>query len=298
MILWSASSIRKRVSLLGLLAVSVWLLTGTPANGQAATAPATSTAATRKAIQGAQERLQAFGYQPGSTDGVMGAKTAAAVRKFQSDHGLPATGILDRKTTDALSAGNTAAKNPTPAANPTTPAEASPVASEISSPLKLTVENTEVGLKFSVYVGGGANISPPDTFGGGGGIPMISISNGASFLAGEVSSRDGSTKFIRISLTVSNPTQDAHSFKIGDVALVSGKSRMNDFAAVGYGSKLCAMGDADRKTVKKIVVDVAPGETENLSYLFPLMDASATQGQIVLGNSAPVTFEIDNAASK
>jgi hypothetical protein len=138
----------------------------------------------------------------------------------------------------------------------------------------------------------------PSAFGGGGGIPMISISNGSSFLAGEVRSRDGSTKFIRISLTVSNPTQDALSFKIGDVALVSGKTRTNDFAAVGYGSKMCAMGDADRNTVKKIVVDVAPGETENLSYLFALMDANATQGQVALGNSAPVTFDIDSQANR
>jgi hypothetical protein len=135
-------------------------------------------------------------------------------------------------------------------------------------------------------------------FGGGGGIPMISISNGSSFLAGEVSSSDGNTKFIRISVSVANPTQDTHSFKIGDVALVLGKGRMNDFAAVGYGSKLCAMGDTDRKTVKKIVVDVAPGDTANLSYLFPLMDANATQGQMVLGNSAPVTFEIDSSPGK
>lgn len=138
----------------------------------------------------------------------------------------------------------------------------------------------------------------PSMFGGGGGIPMISISNGSSFLAGEVSSSDGNTKFIRISVSVANPTQDTHSFKIGDVALVLGKGRMNDFAAVGYGSKLCAMGDTDRKTVKKIVVDVAPGDTANLSYLFPLMDANATQGQMVLGNSAPVTFEIDSSPGK
>jgi peptidoglycan hydrolase-like protein with peptidoglycan-binding domain len=302
MTLWSASSIGKRVPLLGVLAVSVWLLTGTPANGQAASAPATSTAATKKAVQGVQERLQALGYQPGSTDGVMGARTAAALKKFQSDHGLPVTGIPDRETTDALSTGNTAAKSSTPAASSATPAEASPVPPTTSSPLTLTVKSTEVGTKFTAYVGGGANISPPPSlpsmFGGGGGVPMISISNGSSFLAGEVSSRDGSTKFIRISLTVSNPTQDAQSFKIGDVALVSGKSRVNDFAAVGYGSQLCAMGDADRKTVKKIVVDVAPGETASLSYLFPLMDADATHGQLALGHSAPVTFTIDSSPDK
>ncbi len=68
------------------------------------TAPATSTAATKKTIQGAQERLLALGYQPGSTDGVMGARTIAALKKFQSDHGLSATGRLDRKTLDALNA--------------------------------------------------------------------------------------------------------------------------------------------------------------------------------------------------
>lgn len=66
------------------------------------TAPATSTAASKKVVQGAQERLQALGYQPGSADGVMGTKAIAALKKFQSDHGLPATGVLDRKTLDTL----------------------------------------------------------------------------------------------------------------------------------------------------------------------------------------------------
>ena len=205
----------------------------------------------------------------------------------------PAFVVLGQSTmappTAAKKAAIQAAKGPT--------AATSPVAPSMSSPLKLTVESTEVGTRFSAYVGGGANISPPSTFDGGGGIPMISISNGSSFLAGEVSSKDGSTKFIRIRLTVANPTQGSHSFKIGDVALVLAKVRMNDFAAVGYGSKLCAMGDTDRKTVEKIVVDVAPGEAENLSYLFPLTDAHATQGQLVLGSSAPVTFEIGSSTA-
>jgi hypothetical protein len=57
------------------------------------------------------------------------------------------------------------------------------------------------------------------------------------------------------------------------------------------------MGDADRKTVKRIVVDVAPGEATNLSYLFPLTDTNATQGHLVLGNSAPVTFEIGGSTA-
>ena len=151
MILWSVSNIGKRVSLLGVLAMAVSLLTGTLANAQAATAPATSTA-TKKAIQGAQERLRALGYEPGSTDGVMGAKTGATLKKFQSDHGLPATGKLDSKTTGALSEGIVEAKSSTPAASPATPAEAGRVAPAISSPLKLTVENTEVGTEFSAFL--------------------------------------------------------------------------------------------------------------------------------------------------
>jgi len=50
------------------------LLTAAPANAQAATAPAASTAPAKKTIQAAQERLLALGYQPGAADGVMGAK--------------------------------------------------------------------------------------------------------------------------------------------------------------------------------------------------------------------------------
>jgi hypothetical protein len=91
MILWSVSSIGKRVSFLGVMALLVWLQAATPAYGQAATAPAASTAPAKKTIQAAQERLLALGYQPGSADGVMGARAIAALKKFQSDRGLPVT---------------------------------------------------------------------------------------------------------------------------------------------------------------------------------------------------------------
>ena len=117
MILWSASRVGKRGSLLSVLAVSVWLLTGTPTNGQAATAPAASAAPTKTTVQAAQKRLLALGYQPGAADGVMGAKAIAALKKFQSDHNLPATGVLDPKTTDALNAANASSDNkPMPSA--------------------------------------------------------------------------------------------------------------------------------------------------------------------------------------
>jgi hypothetical protein len=55
-------------------------------------------------VQAAQGRLLALGYQSGAADGVMGAKAIAALKKFQADHGLSATGQLDRKTLEALNA--------------------------------------------------------------------------------------------------------------------------------------------------------------------------------------------------
>jgi peptidoglycan hydrolase-like protein with peptidoglycan-binding domain len=92
--------------------------------GQPTTAPATTTTATaaKKIVQGAQERLQALGYQPGSADGVMGTKAVAALKKFQSDHSLPVTGQLDRKTLDALHVGNLSGTILAPTTSPTMPA--------------------------------------------------------------------------------------------------------------------------------------------------------------------------------
>lgn len=80
------------------------------------TAPAASTGATKNTIQEAQERLQALGYQPGPTDGVMGTRATAALKRFQSDHGLTASGALDQKTLAALNARREVA-----AAEPTKP---------------------------------------------------------------------------------------------------------------------------------------------------------------------------------
>src|ERR1035441_5935307 len=111
MFLWSASSIGKCVSFLGVLTVSVWLLTGTPTIGQSAKAPVTSTAPTKTTIQTAEKRLLALGYQCGAADGVMGAKAIAALKKFQADRRLPVTGQLDRKTLDALNAEGAKAPN-------------------------------------------------------------------------------------------------------------------------------------------------------------------------------------------
>jgi peptidoglycan hydrolase-like protein with peptidoglycan-binding domain len=63
-----------------------------------------STVLSKKTVQDAQVALKVLGYDPGPADGAMGAKTVAAVKKFQSDHDIPVSGMLDRKTTNVLTA--------------------------------------------------------------------------------------------------------------------------------------------------------------------------------------------------
>ena len=54
------------------------------------------------AIRGAQQALEQQGYQIGQADGVMGPKTRQALKKFQQDQGLHASGQLDQQTAQAL----------------------------------------------------------------------------------------------------------------------------------------------------------------------------------------------------
>jgi hypothetical protein len=53
-------------------------------------------------VSGAQSRLNNLGYDCGRPDGKLGAKTAAAMRSFQQQQGLTATGELDQATQDKL----------------------------------------------------------------------------------------------------------------------------------------------------------------------------------------------------
>lgn len=53
-------------------------------------------------VRSAQKALNDKGYDAGPADGHLGAKTADAVRKFQSAQGLEQTGQLDPPTTVAL----------------------------------------------------------------------------------------------------------------------------------------------------------------------------------------------------
>jgi peptidoglycan hydrolase-like protein with peptidoglycan-binding domain len=59
---------------------------------------------TRRIIAAAQHQLMSRGYYSGRVDGRWGARTAFAVRAFQSSAGLPPTGGLDIETVKALGA--------------------------------------------------------------------------------------------------------------------------------------------------------------------------------------------------
>lgn len=49
-------------------------------------------------VRNIQSRLSAWGYNPGSVDGIYGAKTEAAVKSFQQKHGLTADGVAGPAT--------------------------------------------------------------------------------------------------------------------------------------------------------------------------------------------------------
>ena len=53
-------------------------------------------------VKAVQKRLDAYGYQPGPMDGILGAKTKAALMAFQKDNGLPADGMIGIKTLERL----------------------------------------------------------------------------------------------------------------------------------------------------------------------------------------------------
>jgi len=49
-------------------------------------------------FKSAQVYLRYAGYDPGAVDGVIGSRTQTALRKFQSNADLVATGVLDDNT--------------------------------------------------------------------------------------------------------------------------------------------------------------------------------------------------------
>ena len=63
-------------------------------------------------VEHAQQALKDAGHDPGSIDGVMGARTSAALKAYQQKQGLPVTGQLDDATAAKLGGGHAAAASP------------------------------------------------------------------------------------------------------------------------------------------------------------------------------------------
>jgi len=73
------------------------------ATGGAGTEPgAGKAAASREDVKAAQQALKDKGHDPGAADGVMGPRTQAALKDFQSKEGLKASGRLDAETMSKL----------------------------------------------------------------------------------------------------------------------------------------------------------------------------------------------------
>jgi hypothetical protein len=56
----------------------------------------------RDVIRDVQTALNDHGYDAGEADGQIGSKTRAAIRRYQTDNGLPVTGRVDRQTAEKL----------------------------------------------------------------------------------------------------------------------------------------------------------------------------------------------------
>jgi peptidoglycan hydrolase-like protein with peptidoglycan-binding domain len=55
-----------------------------------------------RGISGVQGRLRNLGYDPGEVDGVLGERTRAAIRAFESHNSLPVTGDLSQALKNKL----------------------------------------------------------------------------------------------------------------------------------------------------------------------------------------------------
>jgi peptidoglycan hydrolase-like protein with peptidoglycan-binding domain len=91
----------------------------------------------KERVKAAQQALKDKGHDPGPVDGVMGPKTQAALKDFQSKEGITATGQLDAETMSKLGvqarAGAAADRTGSPAASPGTGSAPSPGAGGAAS---------------------------------------------------------------------------------------------------------------------------------------------------------------------
>jgi peptidoglycan hydrolase-like protein with peptidoglycan-binding domain len=66
--------------------------------------PTLKKGSTGNPVRRAQKRLTLAGYDTGGVDGIFGANTESAVKRFQRDHGLDEDGIVGPMTWDKIDA--------------------------------------------------------------------------------------------------------------------------------------------------------------------------------------------------
>ena len=103
-------------------------------------------------IQQTQEHLTRLGFRPGAADGEIGPQTVTAISAFQEASGLPVTGVLDRRTLDAVAIAARFAPPPaetTPA--PTVASCPASYTSRVGDPSELSCLCAPQGMRGSVW---------------------------------------------------------------------------------------------------------------------------------------------------
>jgi hypothetical protein len=166
---------------------------------------------------------------------------------------------------------NTAAPNVKHSEAPPNPT----AAKDKPTQLQLAVNHIEVATSFPAYLGGGSKIIFPDA------------------TRGELTSP---ANLLKITFSVTNTSQETASFQIGDVQLAIGPYIFDDFAAVGYDAKLCAVPyEYHRKCLKEDYVSVSPAATRVLSFAFPVPDSAFKRGELFLRKTKSVPFALPGA---
>src|SRR5690606_17297969 len=91
-----------------------------------------------------QKRLNELGYNCGKADGIFGANTESAVKKFQKAKGLSVDGIVGQKTIAALNNKNQTSNDKGTSPKPSTPPKPKP-STDSKTPITSTLKRGSRG---------------------------------------------------------------------------------------------------------------------------------------------------------
>jgi peptidoglycan hydrolase-like protein with peptidoglycan-binding domain len=94
----------------GAVLVAAWMTSG-QVLAQSPETPRGSQSGGTENVRGIQQALKDKGHDPGPVDGVMGRRTADAIKSFQTASNLKATGTLNAETADKLGVQASASQN-------------------------------------------------------------------------------------------------------------------------------------------------------------------------------------------